>query len=81
MKKRLNSILMILLLLVTILFGGGSTTAYAATQNGIKDAYQKCGTYIYNTVKEPAFGNIGGEWVMYGLAQAGYPMSRDYISS
>ena len=80
MKKRLTSILLILTLVVTTVFGGTTTAASAATQSRINDVYKKCGNYIYNTVKEPAYGATGGEWAMYGLAQAGYPMSKDYIA-
>lgn len=81
MKKRLTSILMVLLMLISTILGGGLTTAFAATKNEINDVSQKCGNYIYSTVKEPVYGNIGGEWVMYGLAQDDYPMSEAYISS
>ena len=80
MKKRLTSILLILTLVVTTVLGGTTTAASAATQSRINDVYKKCGNYIYNKVKEPAYGATGGEWVMYGLAQAGYPMSKDYIA-
>ena len=80
MKKRLTSILLILTLVVTTVFGGTTTAASAATQSRINDVYKNCGNYIYNTVTEPAYAATGGEWVMYGLAQAGYPMSMDYIA-
>ena len=80
MEKRLTSILLILTLVVTTVFGGTTTAASAATQSRINDVYKKCGNYIYNTVTEPAYRATGGEWVMYGLAQAGYPMSKDYIA-
>ena len=80
MKKRIVSLLMIMTLALTMTFGGGAAFAAAASQSEITKAFENCGDYIYETVTEPIFGSIGGEWVMYGLAQAGYPMSDEYIA-
>ena len=80
MKKRIVSLLMIMTLALTMTFGGGAPFAAAASQSEITKAFENCGDYIYETVTEPIFGSIGGEWVMYGLAQAGYPMSDEYIA-
>ena len=80
MKKRIVSLLMIMTLALNMTFGGGAAFAAAASQSEITKAFENCGDYIYETVTEPIFGSIGGEWVMYGLAQAGYPMSDEYIA-
>ena len=80
MKKRIVSLLLIMTLALTMTFGGGAPFAAAASQSEITKAFENCGDYIYETVTEPIFGSIGGEWVMYGLAQAGYPMSDEYIA-
>ena len=80
MKKRIVSLLMIMTLALTMTFGGGAAFAAAASQSEITKAFENCGDYIYETVTEPIFGSIGGEWVMYGLAQADYPMSDEYIA-
>lgn len=79
MKKKIVSLLLIMTLALTMTFGA-SGFASAASQSKITGAFEKCGDYIYETVTEPIFGSIGGEWVMYGLAQAGYPMSDEYIA-
>ena len=79
MKKKILSLLLIMTLALTMTFGA-SGFASAASQSKITEAFEKCGDYIYETVAEPIFGSIGGEWVMYGLAQAGYPMSDEYIA-
>ena len=80
MKKRIVSLLLIMTLALTMTFGGGAAFAAAASQSEITKAFENCGDYIYETVTEPIFGSIGGEWVMYGLAEAGYPMSDEYIA-
>ena len=54
-------------------------SAAAISESEVNQIYSKTGDYIYNTVKEPTFGSIGGEWVMYGLGIAKYPMSDSYI--
>ena len=79
MKKKIVSLLLIMTLALTMTFGA-SGFASAASQSRITEAFEKCGDYIYETVTEPIYGSIGGEWVMYGLAQAGYPMSDEYIA-
>ena len=80
MKKRIVSLLMIMTLALTMTFGGGAAFAAAASQSEITKAFENCGDYIYETVTEPIYGSTGGEWVMYGLAQADYPMSDEYIA-
>lgn len=80
MKKRIVSLLLIMTLALTMTFGGGAEFAAAASQSEITKAFENCGDYIYETVTEPIYGSTGGEWVMYGLAQADYPMSDEYIA-
>ena len=80
MKKRIVSLLLIMTLALTMTFGGGAAFAAAASQSEITKAFENCGDYIYETVTEPIYGSTGGEWVMYGLAQADYPMSDEYIA-
>ena len=79
MKKKILSLFLIMTLALTMTFGA-SGFASAASQGKITEAFEKCGDYIYETVTEPIYGSIGGEWVMHGLAQAGYPMSDEYIA-
>ena len=83
MKRKSNKILSIMLMLAvsfTMVFGSVGT-ASAASYDKTKAAFEKCGDYIYNTVKEPTVGSIGGEWVIYGLGHAGYDMSDEYVES
>lgn len=68
-------------LLILVLMLGATGTAAAATQSDINSVYEKTGDYIYNTVKEPVIGTIGGCWAMYGLAKADYDMADSYIKA
>lgn len=34
--------------------------------------------YVYNTVKKPEVGSIGGEWAVLGLARSGYNVPEKY---
>lgn len=77
MSKTL-SLLLVLAVSFTMLFGSTSF-AQAASYNDTKDAFEKCGDYIYSTVKEPSIGSTGGDWVIYGLGNAGYKMSDAYV--
>ena len=82
MRKKSTKILSLLLTLAvsfTMVFGS-TGFAQAASYSKTKAAFEKCGDYIYNTVTDPIVGSIGGEWVMYGLGNAGYDMSDEYIA-
>lgn len=79
MKKKITSLLLILALALTMTFGGMGF-ADAASQSEIKEIIDNCGDYIYRTVTDPICGSTGGDWAMYGLAEAGYPMSDAYIA-
>ena len=79
-KRRMTSVILILALVLTMCIGSGGT-AFGATTSKIQTAFEKTGDYIYKTVSAPAFGSIGGEWVMYGLAEAGYDMPDSYIKA
>lgn len=83
MKKKTTKILSMLLTVAvcfTMVFGS-TGFAQAASYDKTKAAFEKCGDYIYNTVKEPIVGSTGGEWVLYGLGNAGYEISDSYISA
>ena len=64
----------------TMIFGS-TCFAQAASYSKTKTAFEKCGDYLYTTVKEPAYGSIGGEWVVYGLANAGYDFADTWLKT
>ena len=80
MKRKSISILLILTLVLTMCLGSVGS-ASAASYSDVKAAWEKTGENLYNTVKEPAFGSVGGEWLMYGLAEAGYVFPDSYVNS
>ncbi len=77
--KKILSMVLTLSMILTITCAGFST-AYGATESEVNEKYQKCADYIYNTVTEASVGTLGGEWVIYGLGKAGYPMSDEYLA-
>ncbi|MBQ8562874.1 MAG: hypothetical protein IJ443_03145 [Firmicutes bacterium] len=83
MKKKLISSLLILTLVLTLCFSSVGT-ASAASYSNVKKSWKQTGDYLYTTFTteaDPAFGSIGGEWMMYGLAEAGYKMSDEFIET
>ena len=80
MKNKITSLLLILTMALTMTLGGGTGFAAAASQSKITEVFENCGDYIYETVTDPICGSTGGDWAMYGLAEAGYPMSDEYIA-
>ena len=79
MKNKITSLFLILTMALTMSLGTSGFAA-AASQNEIKEVFESCGDYIYETVTDPICGSTGGDWAMYGLAEAGYPMSDEYIA-
>ena len=79
MKNKITSLFLILTMALTMSLGTSGFAA-AASQNEIKEVFESCGDYIYETVTDPICGSTGGDWAMYGLAEAGYPMSDAYIA-
>ena len=73
-------------LLLTLAIGfsmilGSSGVAQAASYDQTKDAFIKCGDYLYNENEAPRFGSIGGEWIIYGLGHAGHAMRDSYLAA
>lgn len=79
MKNKLISVVLILALSLTMVLGSAGTVSAAAESN-IRQAFNKCGDYIYETVSNPVCDSAGGDWAMYGFGQAGYPVSEEYIA-
>ncbi len=78
MKRKSISLLLMLMLVLTMCLGT-MENAFAASYDQVKAAWEKTGDYLYNTVKTPANGVTGGEWFMYGLAEAKYNMPKSYV--
>ncbi len=72
MKKAL-SILLILSLSITVIFSDYSNKA-----SDLEALVEKSAEYMYQTVKEPIVGSIGGEWAIIGLARSNYKVPKKY---
>lgn len=77
--KKIVSMLLTVALTFTLVIGG-TGSAFCATQSKIETVYEDTADYLYKTVTDPICGSIGGEWVLYGLSMADYPMSDAYIA-
>ncbi len=82
MKKRTKKVLSLLLVLAVsfTMVCGSAGTAFAASYNKTKAAFERCGDYLYQNITDPVVGSISGEWVMYGLGHGGYAMSDAYVA-
>ena len=54
---------------------------FASSNSALEKAIGNAAEYILNTVKNPAFGVIGGEWAIIGLARSGYSLPDSYFAS
>ena len=78
LKKR--NLLSFVLALIFVL--GIGANAFAAVGNAdVNAAVAKASDYMYNTVKSPQVGSIGGEWAVIGLARSGYNLPQSYIDN
>ena len=66
-------------LLVTLVLAFGLTLPAAAVDSVTVDAaVSDTASYIYNLVRSPQVGSIGGEWAVLGLARSGYSVPNSY---
>ncbi len=72
--KKITAGILIIIFLFTI-----SSNIFAFKDEIIKAAADSVGNYLYETVKEPQIGSIGGEWVILGLARSGFDIPKDYF--
>ena len=75
MKKYIS-----ILLALTILFSL-SSTVFAFDINKAAATLESVGNYLYETVKEPIVGSIGGEWAVLGLARSDMDIPDEYFES
>lgn len=58
-----------------------SINAMAADKTVLDNAVNDVAQYIYETVKKPQIGQIGGEWAVMGLARSGAEIPDEYYNS
>jgi len=69
-----------ILLSFTILFSL-SSAAFAYDTNKVNVTLESVGNYLYETVKEPIVGSIGGEWSVLGLARSNMDIPDEYFEN
>ena len=75
MKKYIS-----ILLTLTILFSL-SSEAFAIDTSKVDVTLEGVGNYLYETVKEPAVGSVGGEWAVMGLARSDMDIPNEYFEN
>lgn len=82
--KRIISIILVLTVLFSLTACGKKNNDGAAIDAGeqkeqLSNAIETAGNYLYENIKEPSFGSVGGEWTVLGLARADADVSDEYF--
>ena len=74
MKRRISWILV-----MAVLFS--LTACGQKTEHDLNGTISAAGQYLYESVEEPTFGSVGGEWLILGLARSGLEISDEYYET
>ncbi|MBR5614502.1 MAG: S-layer homology domain-containing protein [Clostridia bacterium] len=74
--KRFISILLTLMIIFSL-----SSQAFAFDKDKVDVTLESVGNYLYETVKKPIVGSIGGEWTVLGLARSDMDISDEYFEN
>ena len=66
-----------LCIILTVLLSFCSSS-FAAEKINIEATLSDTAKYVYETVKNPEVGSVGGEWAILGLARSGYDVPGEY---
>ena len=80
MARRMRSFVG-LVLAVCLLFGLSVQSFAAVSDDTLAAAVEDTAQYLYQTVKSPQVGSIGGEWAVLGLARSGYEVPEAYYQA
>ncbi len=75
LKKQGISLLLALIVLCAL----PANAFAAAPEDALASAISDTATYLYQTVKAPQVGSIGGEWAVLGLARSGCEVPEGYV--
>ena len=67
------------ILLTFIMLFGFSVQAFDTDK--VNSLTKSVGNYLYETVKSPIVGSIGGEWAILGLARSGLGIPDEYFEN
>lgn len=79
--KRTTVIILALALIMSSFSAVYGTQANAADKTYIDQVVSETAGYLTKTVREPAFGMIGGEWLILGLSRSNADIPDDYIDT
>lgn len=74
MKRTLGKLLILALVLASLL-------SLAACAKKPDDPLTRTASYLQSQVKEPSFGALGGDWLVFGLARSGADVSQKYLDT
>lgn len=66
------------LLIALVMIFSSFATVNAASNAAAKNALYDTAKYVYETVKNPQVGSVGGEWAIIGLARSEYSVPQKY---
>ena len=85
--KRILSWILVLTLLLSLAACGNKTregkqnVSVEQQKEMLADAIEKTGKLLQDSVPEPTFGSVGGEWLVLGLARSGLEVSDEYYET
>ncbi|MBE7029179.1 MAG: hypothetical protein E7405_02885 [Ruminococcaceae bacterium] len=75
MKKFISIVLILIIIL------GTSITSFAESNYDVDKVIDVIASYIFETVKEPQVGSVGGEWAIIGLARSDIEIPIEYYKN
>ena len=86
MKRLLSWILILAVLLSMAACGNknseaGQPVSPKQQQEMLTETVTQTGEFLHNSVAEPIFGSVGGEWLILGLARSGLEISDEYFET
>ena len=86
MKKLVSWILVLTLMLSLAACGskaqeGKQPVSMEQQKEVLADAIEETGKLLQDSVPEPTFGTVGGEWLVLGLARSGLEVSDEYYET
>ena len=69
------------LLLAAVMTLSLGVSALAAAKTTVDQAVADTAAYIYQTVRSPQIGSVGGEWAVLGLARSGFSAPQAYYQT
>lgn len=86
MKRILSWILVLTIFLSLTACGkkdneAGQTVSPEQQQEVLTEALTTAGEFLRASVADPAFGSVGGEWLILGLARSGLEISDEYFET